>query len=95
VVLGKDFYDLQIYSSEFLIDDNTLFFLVSDADKNICLFTYAPYSKFFFFSFPFLFYYIFIISILKIILFLYLFFMQKKKKKKKNKMFNLVMVKNY
>jgi len=63
VVLGKDFYDLQIYSSEFLIDDNTLFFLVSDADKNICLFTYAPYSKFFFFSFPFLFYYIFIIFI--------------------------------
>eukprot|EP00833_Pecoramyces_ruminatium_P003951 jgi/Orpsp1_1/1177983/evm.model.c7180000063622.1 len=44
VVLGKDFYDLQIYSSEFLIDDNTLFFLVSDADKNICLFTYAPYN---------------------------------------------------
>ncbi|KAL1925408.1 uncharacterized protein VTP21DRAFT_291 [Calcarisporiella thermophila] len=42
VLLGKDFRPLEVVSSNFLIDDRSLYFAVSDAEKNLQLFQYAP-----------------------------------------------------
>ncbi|KAJ3119852.1 Cleavage and polyadenylation specificity factor subunit 1 [Nowakowskiella sp. JEL0407] len=43
-LLGKDFHPMQVFDSEFLIHDNDMCLLVSDANKNCHLFTYAPYN---------------------------------------------------
>ncbi|XP_072956433.1 probable cleavage and polyadenylation specificity factor subunit 1 isoform X1 [Typha angustifolia] len=41
-LLAKDFGSLDCYATEFLIDGSTLSLVVSDADKNIQIFYYAP-----------------------------------------------------
>ncbi|KAK9727894.1 mRNA cleavage and polyadenylation factor subunit [Basidiobolus ranarum] len=44
VLLGKDYHPLDIQCTNFLIDDKTLNFVVSDNDKNVHLFSYSPYN---------------------------------------------------
>ena len=41
-VIGKDYNQLQVFATEFLINDKTLHFVVSDSKKNLQVFTYAP-----------------------------------------------------
>ncbi|KAI9205850.1 CPSF A subunit region-domain-containing protein [Polychytrium aggregatum] len=43
-LLGKDFNKLSVYSSAFLVNDNLLSLLVADGDKNLHMFSYAPYN---------------------------------------------------
>ncbi|KAJ3329950.1 Cleavage and polyadenylation specificity factor subunit 1 [Blyttiomyces sp. JEL0837] len=43
-LLGKDYHPLLTMSTEFLIDDNVLSFLVSDSEKNMHIMAYAPHS---------------------------------------------------
>ncbi|KAJ3264692.1 Cleavage and polyadenylation specificity factor subunit 1, partial [Borealophlyctis nickersoniae] len=43
-LLGKDYHPLHVYSSEFLIDESMLAFLVGDGDMNLHVMTYAPYN---------------------------------------------------
>jgi hypothetical protein len=45
VLLGKDYHPLQTSALEYIVHNNTLYFVVADVDKNMHLFTYAPYSK--------------------------------------------------
>jgi cleavage and polyadenylation specificity factor subunit 1 len=41
-ILGKDYRDLDVYATEFLIDESLLHFVVSDSEKNIQLLSYSP-----------------------------------------------------
>ncbi|KAI8851683.1 CPSF A subunit region-domain-containing protein [Chytridium lagenaria] len=43
-LLGKDYYPLYVYASDFLIDESSLSFTVSDHDGNLHLMNYAPYN---------------------------------------------------
>lgn len=42
--LGKDHHPVQVYGSDFIVDDTSLAFVVSDSLKNIHLLSYAPYA---------------------------------------------------
>jgi len=44
-ILAKDFDPLHSIATEFLIDDNKITFLVSDAQMNVHMFSYAPRDK--------------------------------------------------
>lgn len=44
VVLGKDYAPCDIVTLNYLIDENSLYFLVSDAFKNLHMLTYNPSS---------------------------------------------------
>ncbi|KAI8813010.1 CPSF A subunit region-domain-containing protein, partial [Cladochytrium replicatum] len=44
VILGKDYYPLQVISCEFLIDESNLGLLVTDVEMNAHIFSYAPYN---------------------------------------------------
>ncbi|KAI8825062.1 CPSF A subunit region-domain-containing protein [Fimicolochytrium jonesii] len=42
-LLGKDYHMLDVYGTEFLVDDTSLSFVVGDGDGNVHVMTYAPY----------------------------------------------------
>ena len=44
-VISRDPRPLEVYSVEFVVDNNTLAFACTDADKNIVLFLYQPESR--------------------------------------------------
>ena len=44
-VVSKDTKDLEVYAVEFVVDDSNVAFIVSDADKNVVLFHYAPEAR--------------------------------------------------
>ncbi|CAG8449548.1 6133_t:CDS:10 [Ambispora gerdemannii] len=43
-LLGKDPHDLEVVTANFMLDKKMLYFVVSDVDKNVHLFQYAPYN---------------------------------------------------
>ena len=44
VLLGKDYGQLQVYATQFLVDDTECSFLVADVDKNLQVLSYLPYN---------------------------------------------------
>jgi cleavage and polyadenylation specificity factor subunit 1 len=44
VALAKDHYPVQVYGADFIVDDNSLSMIVSDAQKNLHVLSYAPYA---------------------------------------------------
>ena len=44
ILLGKDLHPMQIFNSEFLIDDGALSMLVCDGEKNLHTMSYMPYN---------------------------------------------------
>ncbi len=44
IPLGKDHYPVQVYGSEFLLDENTLSMIVTDSLCNLVVLSYAPFS---------------------------------------------------
>ncbi|XP_049318035.1 cleavage and polyadenylation specificity factor subunit 1 [Bactrocera dorsalis] len=42
---SRDFNHLQVYNIEFMVDNNNLGFLVTDADKNLIVYMYQPESR--------------------------------------------------
>ena len=44
-LVARDVKPLEVYSAEFLVDNSTLTFLVSDALQNLVIFMYQPEAK--------------------------------------------------
>ena len=44
-MLGKDFLPIKVFSTEFLVYEDKLFFVASDAEKNLHILTYAPQTE--------------------------------------------------
>ncbi|TPX33999.1 2-dehydropantoate 2-reductase [Synchytrium microbalum] len=44
LLLGKDYGSLQVYSCDFVVDNDSLGFAVADSDKNVMTFAYAPFN---------------------------------------------------
>ncbi|XP_041867877.1 cleavage and polyadenylation specificity factor subunit 1 isoform X1 [Melanotaenia boesemani] len=44
-LVSRDAKPLEVYSIEFMVDNNQLGFLVSDRDKNLCVYMYLPEAK--------------------------------------------------
>ncbi|KAI8903088.1 CPSF A subunit region-domain-containing protein [Gorgonomyces haynaldii] len=42
--LGKDFYRVQVFGSDFVVDDQSIGFVVTDAHKNLRVLSYSPYQ---------------------------------------------------
>ncbi len=45
VLLGKDFYPMRVYQSEFIINGDQLGFSIMDDAKNLHLLSYDPFSN--------------------------------------------------
>ncbi|KAJ3215584.1 Cleavage and polyadenylation specificity factor subunit 1 [Dinochytrium kinnereticum] len=43
-LLGKDYHSLQVHAANYLIDESSISFTVSDSDSNLHLMNYAPYN---------------------------------------------------
>ena len=48
-MLGKDYHAMMVYGAEYIVDDSSIAFLVSDSEKNLHMMAYAPDCKFYFF----------------------------------------------
>ena len=44
-MLGKDYYPMRVYQSNFIIDEDKLSFIVTDEDNNLHMMAYNPFSK--------------------------------------------------
>lgn len=44
-VISRDAHPLEVYSCEYIVDNNVLAFLVTDADKNMVIFMYQPDNR--------------------------------------------------
>jgi cleavage and polyadenylation specificity factor subunit 1 len=44
-MISKDTSPLEVYGSEFVIDNGHLGFVATDSERNLCIFVYSPESK--------------------------------------------------